>query len=351
MGNCTSHPHHEPQVHFDTVDGMATVKAFAGIRQVTMGVLRIDYEYQTNLGDILDPRSFDFRIISATAEGLTFAKAKAGDKLDATGKELLERAVRQLIDNGADFIVGDCGFLVYWQVMVRDYAQDYAQKKYGRKCPVMMSSLVLALPLLATIPSGGQIGILTASEKSLQAVQKKLPIVIEDHQKEDGGQRSRSVPAAEDPSGIMINFSDPRFKVVGLDEVKDFKHALDAQGADAVNDRRDIAVQIAAYCQKVQEKNPQIAAWLIECTEAGGFAWAIKVGTGLPVWDPITLGRFLSLGFTANVPNVALTLGQHGENPLDPSATTAGKGRCTGEEPGQIHALGAEFQAIREGTL
>lgn len=181
--------------------------------QVTMGVLRIDYEYQTNLGDILDPRSFDFRIISATAEGLTFAKAKAGDKLDATGKELLERAVRQLIDNGADFIVGDCGFLVYWQVMVRDYAQDYAQKKYGRKCPVMMSSLVLALPLLATIPSGGQIGILTASEKSLQAVQKKLPIVIEDQQKEDGGQRSRSVPAAEDPSGIMINFSDPRFKV------------------------------------------------------------------------------------------------------------------------------------------
>lgn len=86
--------------------------------------------------------------------------------------------------------------------------------------------------------------------------------------------------------------------------MKDFKHALDAQGADAVNDRRDIAVQIAAYCQKVQEKNPQIAAWLIECTEAGGFAWAIKVGTGLPVWDPITLGRFLSLGFTANVPNV-----------------------------------------------
>ena len=133
--------------------------------------------------------------------------------------------------------------------------------------------------------------------------------------------------------------------------MKDFKHALDAQGADAVNDRRDIAVQIAAYCQKVQEKNPQIAAWLIECTEAGGFAWAIKVGTGLPVWDPITLGRFLSLGFTANVPYVALTLGQHGENPLDPSATTAGKGRCTGEEPGQIHALGAEFQAIREGTL
>jgi len=53
MGNCTSHPHHEPQVHFDTVDGMATVKAFAGIRQVPREKERREREMRT-IGTVHD---------------------------------------------------------------------------------------------------------------------------------------------------------------------------------------------------------------------------------------------------------------------------------------------------------
>ena len=177
-----------------------------GLRQVTMGVLRIDYDYQTNLGDILDPRSFDFRLVSATVEGLTFKRAQEGEPLPCYVMSNLDGAVKKLIDAGADFIVGDCGFLVYWQVYVRDFAQQYAR---GRACPVMLSSLVLSLPLLATIPVGGKIGILTASKGSLMKMQKKLASVIE-LQKEEA--RTRAVPAAVQPSGIEINFSDPRFK-------------------------------------------------------------------------------------------------------------------------------------------
>jgi hypothetical protein len=177
------------------------------------GRLRIDYEYQTNLGDILDPRSFDFRLISATAEGLTFDLAKEGDVLNETACVGLKNATKQLIDNGADFIVGDCGFLVYWQVTVRNMAQAYAQAKYNRPCPVMMSSLVLALPLLVTIPSHGQIGVLTASEEMLQEMQKKLASIIDTHN--TGRKRARSVPDAEgeDLSGTTLDLSNPRFKV------------------------------------------------------------------------------------------------------------------------------------------
>ena len=188
-------------------DGLAQVAMFAkSLRQVTMGVLRIDYDYQTNLGDILDPRSFDFRLVSATVEGLTFKRAQEGEPLPCYVMSNLDGAVKKLIDAGADFIVGDCGFLVYWQVYVRDFAQQYAR---GRACPVMLSSLVLSLPLLATIPVGGKIGILTASKGSLMKMQKKLASVIE-LQKEEA--RTRAVPAAVQPSGIEINFSDPRFK-------------------------------------------------------------------------------------------------------------------------------------------
>ena len=65
-------------------DGLAQVVMFAGLRQVTMGVLRIDYDYQTNLGDILDPRSFEFRLVSATVEGLTFKGFRKASRYPAT---------------------------------------------------------------------------------------------------------------------------------------------------------------------------------------------------------------------------------------------------------------------------
>ena len=56
-------------------------------------------------------------------------------------------------------------------------------------------------------------------------------------------------------------------------------------------DRREIMNDIANKTKQLVKDHPEIQCFLIECTEAFGFAEQIKFATGLPVYTGNTLCR------------------------------------------------------------
>lgn len=83
--------------------------------QVSLGIIRLDYNYEAAPGDIDHPSSFDYDVYYRVVPGFTFEKCMAGDR---------SPALLQGIDDAIDFLIntknvngitGDCGFMMWYQ--------------------------------------------------------------------------------------------------------------------------------------------------------------------------------------------------------------------------------------------
>lgn len=324
-------------------------------RQVTLGVLRIgNYDYKTNIGDVLDPRTHDFGLISAVVDGLDFEMCKFGlgraDKLaaDADGtinekakekagllpadvKQNLKDATYALMDGGADFITGDCGFMFYYQIMIRGFVRDWAEdrakaepdaeakKQFAIQAPVMMSSLNLLPNMLQTVPPGKKIVILTAEASGMEFLAKRYPEVYKKQLEEELKELGLDEADYEPIFNLTKIGTDKRIVIQGLDKLglqeggnkvgNDFNDALNTN-SENWPDRRKLACPIGEECKKLVDDDPDICAWVIECTEAYGFAAAIQLQTGRPVFNGNTMVQSLSTGFRMQFQAMAFTLGE-----------------------------------------
>ena len=158
---------------------------------------------------------------------------------------------RWLEQQGVSGITGDCGFMFHYQALVRNLTN----------LPVFLSPLVLLQAVLTSYNPAKLIVVLTANSN---AVPMETMIHNMCHLDEEEGERRILVVGCQDVPG---------FEAVTLGTAVD----LPVVEAGVVN--------LALH---VQQQNPNLAAFIFECTQLPPFSAAVRRATGLPVWDAIT---------------------------------------------------------------
>ena len=200
--------------------------------EVAIGVLSLDWEpeqvktEEDTPGNLGSDKTFNFRLKRETVRGTTPERFRAEDP------ELIPHfieAAKKLETRGVRAIVGDCG-------MIATYQQDIAR---AVSVPVITSSLILVPLVYTMLAENKKVGILTPhselAERHFNAV----------------GWSSKDIPVAVKVSRVEWDTL-----------VKSAKEFI--------------------------QENPDIGAFVAECTLIPPYASAIQKATGLPVFDIVT---------------------------------------------------------------
>ena len=198
----------------------------------------------------------------------TFGFPLLFEKMEVTGEmvvstkphpEVLRRSIeaaKLLEQQGVRAIVGNCGFFA-------NYQQDVAA---AINVPFYGSSLLQIPLILLSLGPKQKLGIITADGPKLEAA----PAL------ENCGLTDRS-----------------RVVVAGAEKTSEMKRILATSGA--YNPRR-FELQLIDIAKTMVEKNPEIAAILLECTELPPHARAIQKAVGMPVWGFPTMVNWVYQG-------------------------------------------------------
>ena len=124
-----------------------------------------------------------------------------------------------------------------------------------------MSSLCMAPSVAAAYAKDELIAIFTANSNSLEPMR----------------------PAIKEECGIDPN--DTRFVIVGCQDVPIFGKAV-AEGLKV--DWEAATPHIVQRAKETVKENPELRAFIFECTELPPYSDAVREATGLPVFDSIT---------------------------------------------------------------
>ena len=148
-------------------------------------------------------------------------------------------------------VTADCGFFFNLQ---------HEARKHTKK-PVFMSSLCAAPSVAAAYAKDELIAIFTANSNSLEPMRTLI--------KEECG----------------IDPHDHRFVIVGCQDVPIFGKAV-AEGLKV--DWEAATPHIVQLAKDTVKENPELRAFIFECTELPPYSDAVREATGLPVFDSIT---------------------------------------------------------------
>ncbi|MBO6883013.1 MAG: aspartate/glutamate racemase family protein [Marivita sp.] len=220
----------------------------------TVGILMLEARFPRIPGDMGNATSWDFPVHYKIVRGAS------PDKVVRRNAEGLLpdfiAAARELVADGADGITTNCGFLSIFQ-------KDIA-KAVG--VPVATSSLMQTAMVNALLPPGKKAGILTISGSSL--TQAHL--------------NAAGVPL-DTPIGTTEGGREFTRAILGNEP------ELDVAAAEA--DNVDAARRLVA-------SNPDLGALVLECTNMGPYASAIRAATGLPVFSILNFVSWFQAGLS-----------------------------------------------------
>ncbi|SCU82141.1 LAMI_0B09098g1_1 [Lachancea mirantina] len=217
-----------------------------------LGALCLDYTEDIHRppGDPLNGLSFKFPLLHEKVEQASLWNVVSAE---AFSEEFLERfaeACLKLSRRGAVGIITSCGFLAQVQ-------QRLASKV---PIPIATSSLLQIPPLLAMRPQNEHLGVITFDSATLGDVHFK-GVGIED------SMRSRLTVIGCPANGCL--------------------RGIIRDGAPYIHE--ELEAELIDCALKLLEKDQQITAFVLECTQMPPFSTAIGKATGLPVYDVVTL--------------------------------------------------------------
>lgn len=207
-------------------------------------------------GDVANARSYTFPVQYDLMPGLGGLDLTAEHRDDV--RERLTACARRLADRGAKVVLAGCGMFARYQ----DAAAD------SSPVPLATSSLLQVPLALRLVPQDRRV----------------LVICVDSHW--IGPEHLTACGATEDDLDRIV--------VRGMEDAEHFRGNLLAtiDGLDTeLAERETLAVVAAALAE-----HDDIAAVVLECTNLGPYADAVRRETGLPVWDPITLASWLHGG-------------------------------------------------------
>lgn len=217
---------------------------------VTIGILRLDYDYPPNPGDLDSPESFNFPTFFRVVPGLTFEMCQEGGMPDKVKKHLKDAVEFLTNEKKVSVVTGDCGFMFNYQDLVRSFSRDI---------PVVLSALEQLAVLQSMFGKQDKIMVMTANGDAMK--QGAFLKLMQD-------------------SGVAMD----RIVIVGCQDVKGFE-------AVAVGGKVDFDLTepgIVELAQQNLDKDSSIKAILLECTELPQFADSLRFSTKTPVFDAIT---------------------------------------------------------------
>lgn len=230
----------------------------------TLGILQLAHAPLCYPGTLGDPRTFAcpvsfHQVGAASLEAVIRADDAAGDGFVAGARALAER--------GAAAIMTNCGLTVVFQERVASSVN----------VPVATSSLLQLSLIGALLPEGKKIGLLTYDSARLAG-----DVLIAAGYR---GRRSDLVIAGIEGTGAWAELAKP---------------APDVRAADLEKD-------LLAVTKRMLEEEPDTGALLLECGAFCPHAGKLRVVTGLPVFDFVTLATTLMASVTPT-----LSAGEYG---------------------------------------
>lgn len=227
-----------------------------------IGIVMLDNRIERPLGDVGNPASFPFPVSMAICDG-----ANTNQVLEHGADGLLPSITHtalRLRDEGAKAVTTCCGFLAIHQ---RELAAAV-------DVPVATSSLLQIPLILQLLEPAKSIGVITAN----------------------GGTLSPS-----HFHGVGVDEAcRERIHVIGLENTTHLYKVL--TGDNEYLDKALAESEVVEAALEVVETHPDIGAFVLECTNLPPYSEAIKAATGRPVWDALSLIRWLQHGTADNRP-------------------------------------------------
>ncbi len=222
----------------------------------SVGILYIEnINYPLMPGNVVNAYTYDFPVRMKAVDNLT------NDRLfdaDPTIADDVVAAAKHLVENeGVRAICSACGF----------FGNFHKQVAAAVDVPVAMSSLVQLPWINSLIKPGQKVGILSANGAALTSQ------LLENC-------------GVKDYDNIIVK---------GMENSREFAAVVDMRGGFENGIAREELVQAAS---ELMDSGEDIGAILLECSDMPPYAWAIQEFTQLPVFDFITLIKWLHNGTT-----------------------------------------------------
>jgi hypothetical protein len=205
-----------------------------------LGILMLDSRFPRIAGDVGNPQTWPFPVRYGVVKGATPDAIVRADP-----EPFIEAFVAEghrMVDEGCTGIATTCGFLS----LIRPRLAE------ALGVPVAASALEQAGQIKSALPAGRSLGILTISAESLSPAH---------------------LAAAGVPEGCPIT---------GMEGTEFFHTFL---GNRAELDIEQARADMVATAKQLVERQPQIGALLLECTNMVPYAPAVARATGRPVFS------------------------------------------------------------------
>ena len=218
-----------------------------------LGILMLQARFARIPGDMGNATTWPFPVLYRVVAGASPRRVvldQAAGLLDA----FLDAAA-ELVDQGAEAITTNCGFLSIFQ---REIAAHV-------RVPVATSALIQVPWVGAMLPPGQRVGVLTVAADSLT---------------------ERHLQAAGVPLDTPI---------IGTEDGEEFYRTLILGEKDDLDIERATADLLAAG-HRLVSRHDNIGALVLECTNMPPYAHALREALGLPVFDIHSLITWLHAG-------------------------------------------------------
>jgi Asp/Glu/hydantoin racemase len=218
----------------------------------SVGILYIeDVFYPLMPGNVVNAYTYDFPVRMLPVEGLDIPKLMDGDE---SNYDKIIKAANKLEKEGCRAISAACGFFGRYQ---KRLAADI-------DVPVAFSSMTQIPWVKTLLKPHEKIGVLTANAASLDdEIFEALGIL----------------PIKDD---III---------ANLRHEAQFSAIMEDRGAF---DNAIVRKEVVGAARRIVDENPDIGAIVLECSDMPPYAAAVQAEVGLPVWDFITLIKWLN---------------------------------------------------------
>ena len=215
----------------------------------TIGIIVLDCYYPYIPGNVANATTYEFPVRYAAVDGAT------NDRLIHSRDPALLTpfidAAQKLEAEGVKAITSGCGFMALFQ---REIAASV-------NIPVFLSSL-LQVPFIHQI-TGKRVGIISSSSANLS-------------------------PEHFESTGIGGNIP---LAIAGMEHHRAFTQAIFEP--DGTLDDGAVRAGVVEVATQLQAAHPDLGSILLECSDLPPYAHAIQDTTGLPVFDFITMIKFV----------------------------------------------------------
>jgi Asp/Glu/hydantoin racemase len=222
----------------------SVAKGGKAVYGAAVGILMLEARFPRIPGDVGNAATWPFPVLYKVVRGASperVVRHRAEGLLDA----FIEGG-RELVAQGADGIVSNCGFLSLFQ-------EDLA---VACGVPVATSALMQAPLIERLLPPGGRVGILTVSAASL-------------------------TPEHLAAAGVALDTP-----VIGTEGGREFSRALLGNKLELDVARAEADVLSAG--DELVARHPEVGAVLLECTNMCPYARSVRDRLGLPVFDMVS---------------------------------------------------------------